>query len=213
MPPESCRLCRTPSINFGQGLNQRLFLHCENCDCVFSSVASLLSSIEEKQRYLQHNNQPTPQYEDFLNRLVIPVSQRLRGKKKGLDFGSGPVPVLSQLLKKHGHTMVHYDPYFFPERALLEESFDFITCCETAEHFHHPEQEFVLLDKMLQPGGYLGLMTQMQTEWTGFFDWYYPRDPTHVMFYSPRTMEHIAARFGWEVEFLPQNVVIFRKAL
>jgi hypothetical protein len=42
------------------------------------------------------------------------------------------------MLAEAGHAMALYDPFFRPDPAALERDYDFITCTETAEHFHHP---------------------------------------------------------------------------
>jgi SAM-dependent methyltransferase len=209
---ELCRLCGAASAVLGQlKSDSRVFLHCIGCDCVFVQSDGLLPADGERARYLEHNNDATPEYEKFLNRLAIPVGKAARVKGEGLDFGCGPVPVLSVLLAKQGFRMRQYDPFFFPDQTALKARYDFITCSEAAEHFHQPLKEFELLHKLMRPGGILGVMTQMRQSWEGFFQWYYPRDPTHVIFYSPRTMRWIADRFGWSAGFAPENVVIFRR--
>ncbi len=211
-PDESCRLCEGPSELLGLGKSDnRLFLLCNDCSCVFVARAGLPSPSEEKSRYDQHQNDSTPEYRAFLSRLADPLVRVLKPNAKGLDFGSGPVPVLSQLLQERGFEMVHYDPYYFPDKMRLEGTYDFITCSETAEHFHQPKREFERLHALLKPGGFLGVMTQMRAQWDGFFEWYYPRDPTHVMFYSPKTMRWIARRFSYAPQFYPEGVVVFQK--
>ena len=54
-------------------------------------------------------------------------------------------------------------------------------------------------------------MTEMPDDWAGFPEWRYHRDPTHVAFYTRRTMRWIAARHGWQATFPRRNVVLFRK--
>lgn len=193
--------------------DSRLFLLCTVCSCVFLDSEHLLTPMEEKARYEQHKNSPTPEYEAFLGRLVEPLGAMARSGEEGLDYGCGPVPVLSAMMEKKGMKMSHYDPFFFPEAANLRKQYSFIACSETAEHFHRPRQEFDRLNRMMKPGSVLGVMTQMRAQWDGFFDWHYPRDPTHVIFYSPRTMRWIASQYGWVPTFLPHSVVIFRKEL
>ena len=61
-----------------------------------------------------------------------------------------------------------YDPLFAPDRGVLQATYDFVTCTETAEHFHDPALEFARLDALLRPGGLLGLMTVFQNDDTRF---------------------------------------------
>lgn len=104
-----------------------------------------------------------------------------------------------------------YDPLFRPDAAALEDRYDFITCTETAEHFHRPAEEFARFDRMLRPGGWLALMTRFLADDAGFADWRYRRDPTHVVFYKEATFRHVAGRFGWSCELLPPDVALMRK--
>ncbi len=213
MTTENCRLCGTTADVMGMlPSDNRLFLHCPECACVFVAGAGLPTEDLEKQRYLQHRNDPTPEYQGFLSRLAAPVARLAPTGARGLDFGCGPIPVMSALLESQGFTMENYDPFFFADAALLGQTYDFVTCCETAEHFHHPEKEFALLNRLVKPGGFLAVMTQMRSQWDGFFEWHYPRDPTHVVFYSPRTMRWLSQKFDWTPMFFPENVVIFQKS-
>ena len=54
-------------------------------------------------------------------------------------------------------------------------------------------------------------MTGVRTDEVPFEDWWYVRDPTHVCFYAPETLEWIARRFGWSLERPSRDVALFRK--
>ena len=56
--------------------------------------------------------------------------------------------------------------------------------CTNLTHFYYPFSEFELLDKMLNPSGILGIMTNFLSDDSLFANWYYRRDPTHVVFYA-----------------------------
>jgi SAM-dependent methyltransferase len=115
------------------------------------------------------------------------------------------------MLEEQGFPMRIFDPFFAPDTEALDHDYDFITCTETAEHFFDPGREFRRLDRLLRPGGWLGVMTEVVDEDRSFQEWYYVRDPTHVAFYRRSTLEWIATSFGWSVEFPHRNVALFRK--
>ena len=115
------------------------------------------------------------------------------------------------MLEEDGYKMCKYDPFFFPDKKIFLKQFDFITCSETAEHFHNPNYEFITLDKMLKPFGIIGIMTNFLTKDLVFENWFYNKDPTHVVFYSPVTFEIIAKQRGWRIQFIDANIVIFKK--
>lgn len=166
----------------------------------------------ERARYAEHNNRPDdPGYRAFLGKLAIPLAHRLAPGAQGLDYGSGPGPTLSGMLTEAGFPTRIWDPFFAPDPRVLEDRYDFITCTETAEHFYWPGEEFRRLDALLAPGGWLGLMTGIFHPDQDFATWWYVRDPTHVVFYSPETLEWIARHHGWALVVLGPTAVLFRK--
>lgn len=166
----------------------------------------------ELAHYRTHRNDPADAgYRAFLSRLLDPLLTRLPPGAVGLDYGSGPGPTLGVMLAEVGFQTALYDPFFAPDVEALLRSYDFITCTEVAEHFFEPGAEFQRLDALLLPGGWLGLMTEVLRDGRSFGDWWYARDPTHVCFYRPQTLEWIASRFGWRLEVPHPNVALFRK--
>jgi len=167
---------------------------------------------EERARYDTHENDPADvRYRAFLSRLATPLMERLSPGAVGLDYGSGPGPTLSVMLTEAGFPTSDYDPFFAPDTGVLQRTYDFITCTETAEHFFRPAREFQTFDRLLRAGGWLGVMTEGPAPDVALADWHYARDPTHVCFYSRRTMEWIGGEHGWTPEFPHRNVTLFHK--
>jgi SAM-dependent methyltransferase len=115
----------------------------------------------------------------------------------GLDFGSGPGPVATVMLREAGYNIRPFDPFYEPDPDALRHPYDYIICCEVAEHFHHPADEFSRLRGMLRDGGCLLCKTWLWDETTNFRNWFYQNDPTHTFFYSAQTMAWIAQKFGF----------------
>ncbi|MCB0417270.1 MAG: class I SAM-dependent methyltransferase [Bdellovibrionales bacterium] len=162
-------------------------------------------------RYCTHENEvEDPRYRAFLGRLCTPLVPLLRAKAQGLDFGCGPGPALAAMLREAGFGMEVYDKYFSP--ILPSGKFDFITCTETAEHFRRPRHEFERLNSWLKPHAWLGLMTeQSPTDETSFAKWYYHKDPTHLVFYSPETIQWLCGFFDWTYQQPRPNVWLLQK--
>lgn len=152
-----------------------------------------------------------PRYRQFLSKLADPLLARLPNHAAGLDYGCGPGPALAAMLREAGHDMALYDPFFAPDSATLQPCYDFVTCTETAEHFHHPQQEFERLSAMIRPGGWLAVMTCFQTDDAHFASWHYRKDPTHVVFYRAETFAHLAANWGWTCEVPVKDVVLMQR--
>jgi len=85
-----------------------------------------------------------------------------------------------------------------------------VTCTEVIEHLHQPRQTFDELERLLRPGGLLGLTTCFQTDDERFAGWHYRRDPTHVLFWRTETLRYLAAERGWTVDFPVDNVALLQ---
>ena len=190
----------------------REFWECEECGLAFVPPEFHLPESAEIERYLMHDNHPADSgYRKFLSRLWDILEPRLAQGASGLDFGCGPGPALAHMMREDGYKVSLYDPYFSPEESVLDREYDFVTCTETVEHLRTPLKEFQLIDSLLKQGGLLGVMTGMLDDRSDFASWYYQRDPTHIGFYSTRTMSWLGRNMEWDVEFPAPNVTIFRK--
>ena len=208
-----CPLCSSATRGRLATVDGIPYRRCGRCLLVFAEPDHRLEPEAERARYETHRNDPDdPGYRAFLDRLAGPLAERLEPGARGLDYGAGPGPTLSVMLEERGFPTRTYDPFFQPDPEPLEAVYDFVTCTETAEHFFEPGRTFEVLDGLLRPGGWLGIMTGVFTDDMDFASWWYVRDPTHVAFYAPETLRWIADRFRWTLERPSTNVALFRKA-
>ncbi|MCA9064029.1 MAG: class I SAM-dependent methyltransferase [Planctomycetaceae bacterium] len=210
-----CPLCDSSETDVFGRRTDRVFRKCTGCDLIFVPGEFHLTPDKELAHYRNHQNRlDDPDYRTFLNRLARPVSEQLRHPSQGLDYGCGPVPVLADLLSALGHDVKGFDPWFAPAPELCEQTFDFVVCSETAEHFRCPSVDFGILRRLLRPGGWLGIMTQRppvsDSPSQSFLNWYYQRDPTHVAFYSERTFQWIADLWNARLQIVSDSVVLLQ---
>jgi len=204
----ACPLCSNASAR--ELSEARNYWHCPACDLRFLHPQLRLSPDAEKARYDLHTE--SDGHRTFLEPAANAISVRVSAGAEGLDFGCGPFPVLSDILKERGFRMSTYDPYFAPDTACLQRTYDFITATEVAEHLYHPEQVFAELLNLLRPNGHLALMTLLVQPTTDFSKWYYRLDPTHVVFYSQITFNWVAQRFGFsDVVFPNERMVLLTR--
>lgn len=212
--PESqpCPLCDAEACRHAE-VSSGTYFRCGECDLISQWRAELPGREAEFAHYGTHENSPDdPGYRRFLDRLARPLFELLPVGAQGLDYGCGPGPALSVMAREAGFGMADYDPFFADRPELLQRRYDFVTCTEAVEHFHHPRTEFDRIAGMLRPGGYLGLMTELHDTGGDFGDWWYHRDPTHVNFLSSRTVEWLAERYGWQPRFRVRAVTILQSA-
>lgn len=208
-----CPVCESDDVRLLLRDRQgRVYHRCETCRASFLDAEHFLSREAELAHYGTHENAvDDPGYRAFLSRLAQPLLDRLPRPSKGLDYGCGPGPALAAILREAGHEVALYDPFFAADAGVLEQTYDFITCTETAEHFHHPADEFRRLAAMLNPGGTLAVMTMFQTDDARFETWHYRLDPTHVVFYRPETFTRLAHQLGLGCEIIRKDVVFLTR--
>ena len=196
-----CIICDCHTKVFDDPQLQKQYHYCQNCDCINLDTAYCLSLEKENSLYNNHQNSLENQgyvqmFEDFLDYFW----NDLTCKDKSLDFGSGPTPVLSQLLQKRGVHVDCYDKFYQPIKCFENQTYDFITSTEVFEHLNNPLETLRLLTKHLRPKGILAIMTLFhQNDQAHFLTWWYRRDPTHITFYTPKTLEVLANKCGLDI--------------
>jgi len=167
----------------------------------------------ERARYETHRNSPEDAgYRAFLDRLLVPLAARLAPGARGLDYGSGPGPTASVMMRERGFVMSDFDPFFAPDGEALRKTYAFVTCTEVVEHFRRPAENFKNLDALLEPGGALGVLTGVLEDDAAFPSWWYHNDITHIAFYRPETLAWIGRRFGWALERFGRDAMVFLKS-
>lgn len=155
----------------------------------------------------QHEpNQPTPNDQRTPNNLAVDNSELV-----GLEFGCGPGPALATELQRLGLTIELYDLYYHNDPQKLSNQYDFVTCTEVVEHFNTPKKDIETLFALVKPDGVLGIMTKLVINQEKFSQWHYKNDQTHVAFFSQETFHFLAKKYGFDVEFEGNDVILLTK--
>lgn len=204
----TCRLCHHSTEPF----EQSGFFLCTHCGCILRDDVVLPSPEDERTRYLTHNNDIHDEgYRTFTRPITQHILDYFTPQHRGLDYGAGTGPVISQVLHEQGYNIVQYDPFFSPNREVLNRTYDFIACCEVVEHFHHPDKEFASIRDLLNPGGAFVGMTHLYSANILFANWYYKNDPTHVIIYVKQTLEYIAQSYGLRLDIHSDRMFVLSK--
>lgn len=190
------------------------YYHCIECSGIFRDQETWLTPKQEKAYYATHEYRYDDQdYRRFVQPLLDGIAQRQKPTDKGLDFGCGAKPVLVKWLSEQGYSIVGYDLFFANNASLLSQRYDYIVCCEVAEHLHQPLEVFIQLYDLLKPNGRLYCMTwRYNADKVDFHRWFYKNDPTHVFIYQDMTMDYICSACGFRsVEFMDDRLVVFQR--
>ncbi len=207
-----CPLCGSGHVRPFSRDRVRQFIRCCDCGLVFVPSSQFLSREDEKRRYDLHRNSPADEgYRRFLQRIFIPLSACVAAGSAGLDFGCGPEPLLARMFREAGHRVATHDPFYVPDRSVLDGRYDFITATEVVEHLRRPGRELARLWSCLKPGGVLGIMTRPAVPQDVFPTWHYKNDRTHVCFFSRETFHWLAVRWNAAVTFPEGDIALFRK--
>ncbi|ATB68275.1 methyltransferase [Sulfurospirillum diekertiae] len=196
-----CKICNYPIKLWEDTQLQKRYFYCSNCHGICLDSAYYLTLEKEHSLYNNHRNSLENEgyvkmFEDFLDFFW----NDLTCKEKALDFGSGPTPVLSQLMTNRGIHVDYYDKFYQPIKCFEDQTYDLITSTEVFEHLANPHEILKLLAQHLKPDGMIALMTLFHSDDKAhFLTWWYRRDPTHIIFYTPKTLEILARQCGLEV--------------
>lgn len=211
----TCPLCDNPGTELYHKDNTREYYCCSRCMLVFVPSRYHLSTVDEKAVYDLHENNPEdPGYRKFLSRLTTPLLERLPSNCQGLDFGCGPGPAIAKLLLEHPEKVTRvqcFDPHYCNELSLLDSSYDFICATEVVEHLRQPKKEFDLLFSMLNPNGWLAIMTKLVRNSVAFSSWHYIRDMTHISFFSQPTFKYLAKSYNADLTFVADDAILLQK--
>ena len=204
-----CPLCNLLAHHLTSGEDREYWL-CSNCRAIFVPAPFHISQEEEVKRYLEHENSIENKGYVQMFQKKIDILQDLE-IKSALDYGCGYEPVLKTLLERQGIKADGYDPNFFPELP-LNKSYDLVISTETFEHFRNPAEEIPRITDRVVPGGILAIMTKFYPA-QNFADWYYKRDPTHIIFYCTETFQWLAKNTGFKLIFNNENDFVVLKKL
>jgi len=214
----SCPLCNsnTQSLISQDERHRRPFYICPDCALISVPPQYHLSIQDELSRYALHDNTLSNKgYVDFLSEvadvavnIVSEISHSNLSIKdpkeppiKLLDFGCGKEAALCHLLRSRAIDCYPYDPLYDDLRLPnVVDKYDIIVACEVIEHLRDISCELRLMVSLLRPGGAIILRTRLYDGAPDFQNWWYAQDPTHINFFSGKTMEKLASSIDKRLE-------------
>ena len=215
-PHSDCPVCRGKASLFysHQKQKRRFLLSVRTALWSFRRSLLCLSRIQERERYSLHQNSPNDQgyiqwLERFIQRGILPWY--IQGHI--LDFGSGPEPVLTQLLKKFNPDVYPFDKYFAP-RWPENIKFSLVVLSEVLEHLDDPVEEFRRIGTIAEKGCILTLQTSFLRNFDSktFSVWWYKDDITHKRFYCASSLLRLGLESGWNLIYQDgTSIAVYKK--
>ena len=210
-----CKICQGATEAFFDDYMKCETYYCPTCEFIFKEETAIISREKELKVYEQHNNTEenlgyVAMFQDFMEKTFLPYKNEIRTV---LDFGSGPNPVLANLMARQGFQVDHYDKFFAPQKVYEDKKYDLITSTEVIEHISEVQETMALFSEHLQEGGYLALMTQFHpNEKEAYLKWWYRRDPTHISFFRPHALQTLARQHYLQyISDDDKKVILFKK--
>ena len=210
-----CKICQGDTEAFFDDYMQCESYHCKSCEFIFKDESAIISREKELKVYEQHNNTEenlgyVAMFQDFMEKTFLPFKDEIHTV---LDFGSGPNPVLANLMRRQGFEVDHYDKFFAPQKVYDGKRYDLITSTEVIEHISEVQETMALFSEHLEDGGYLALMTQFHpNDKEAYLKWWYRRDPTHISFFRPKALQTLGR--GHRLQYIfddGKKVILFKK--
>lgn len=210
-----CKICKSET----RLIRDKQFLidyyKCLNCEFIHMDEGKKISFDCERGIYDLHENSMESEgyvnmFSKFLENAVIPF----KSEGKGLDFGSGPEPVLMQIINRdYNFDMENYDLHYQPEKVYLNKKYDLIVSTEVVEHLDNPMEILELIYSLLKEDGIFAFMTVLHdNDDENFKNWWYRRDETHISFFSEKTLEFIASKVAFKIIYSDKKrVFTFQK--
>jgi len=197
-----CKICSNVINTITDDNLGKVYKICSSCQLIALEKNCFIDEIQEKAQYENHNNSfeskgYVKMFENFLDYFWDDLK---KDYTEVLDFGSGPGPVLAQILQNRGLHVDIYDKFYQPNKIYENKKYDLITSTEVFEHLENPLEVLLDLKKHLKKGGVIAIMTLFHnTSSKDFLNWWYRRDPTHITFYTPKTFEVMASMCGLNI--------------
>ena len=108
----NCLICGSETTNLVDSQIRVTHSYCNKCEFIYKNKEFHLSLDVEHENYKMHNNSfESEGYVQIFVNLVNEYIKPLNIKGKVLEFGSGPGPVLKELLLREGYDVFDFDPF------------------------------------------------------------------------------------------------------
>lgn len=187
-----CKICGRDTIK--KVINKIEYDFCPFCGFLAKIEKHILTSEDEFERYLKHNNSNNDGYMKYQHNFFLEIKDFLGNLN--LDFGCGANHILADILNKNNYKTNYYDLYFYPTENYEKHLYDAIILEEVIEHLPFPLTTLEHLINLINCGGKLIIRTRLIPQNFESINWWYLRDLTHISFFDFKTFIYLCEHFN-----------------
>ena len=202
-----CKICNNQSVSLTiNGIN---YDKCNRCGFLSKQDMHILSSCDEYNRYLLHDNDDSLEYFNYQEKFYFMIKDYLKGNI--LDYGCGNNHILVNVMEKYGIKSNYYDLYFYKDTNYEKDLYKAIILEEVIEHLKDPIETLTHLVNLLSNGGNLIIRTRFIKD-NIEPNWWYLRDTTHISFFSIETFKYLCVKLKLKIIYCNMiDVIILQK--
>jgi hypothetical protein len=209
----NCLVCSSSSLRLLKTPRKKFF-RCGGCGFSFLHPDFLPSEEAALARYTLHQNDDDNEgYHHYISKIIDRALFYAGNVETVVDWGSGPNPLASKIMREKGLSVFSWDPNFSANENPRKAFYDAGICIEAAEHFINPQKDFAAFFAALKLGAYAFIHTHLApNDDDDFLRWWYTEDITHVSFYNKRSLEILGNMNRAKLITIEDNkLVVFRK--
>lgn len=178
----------------------------------FDPLFEFLKQVEFEKKYLQprildYGCGPTPVLSQLMQNNLIHFNEntdplnynKSDNSDNSRDAKNTNLQQSKVSTQKAQQSVEFFDPFFFPETLIKAKTnnakYTLITMTEVIEHCYEPQVVITEVTELLDKNGLWFVQTRLWSDVKNFSNWWYVRDPTHVIFYSEKTLRWICQKY------------------
>ena len=210
-----CRLCNgETSFVFNNKILHKFYVNyyrCSNCESLQTEKPYWLDEAYEKSNLSEDDFGAA--YRTLRNQEKVFILSKLLNVRKALDWGAGD-GLLCRLLRDYGLNFYSNDKYSVPKYSSMfvltdYNNLDLIVSFEVFEHMSEPNREIGFLFEKKPNSIFISTLFYKNNE----KNWHYlhPNTGMHIFFYSQKSLEMLAIKYGYDIVFFENKYVLFYK--
>ena len=212
----NCRICETESPDFYSDI--RRFYKCPACGLIFTEKTAD-NAAAEKHYKSQWNNADADFWKRQVDGLLGVIHRYQMPVGRLLDFGSGAGGITKEF-QARGIDATPLEPMIngYLKDLNYPDKFDVVVGVEVIEHLPDMREELKEIERVLSTDGIM-LFTTVLTdsfidsvnEVEQFKGWWYKDDPTHVSFFSRKSVFRLAELMHHAADIYGTQLFVLRR--